>query len=449
MFGRKRRPQEEDEPLVPHGLIWQATDDEPEQSADPAALVPPRVPSQPIEMPLRTDNRVPDQPVSPAPVSHASEPNPKPVDLNPGKLGNISPPMRWPSLKTASVIRRIEPAPPQPSVTDSKPAREVTPPQKLAPIARVPVQPIPEPQARLELSALKRPTESTTRKVEIIELETRESPEAEKSQRREALARVIGSLRHRAGMVYGLTAKSAVHAGRKLQTAYAAINLRAPLERAKPVAEKSFRVAVAAAVSARQALKSLWTSNAPRMARVKYSLGDFSSSAMRSSLARSADLAQRVRSRRVRIRIVGSARGQALIQRGRLAWAARRSAVQRDPRLWTSLAMAALSALLTIGLISAVRPYSPGQNSSTKPSRAEQSPLQPASLIAPQTALASTRQTTKPRRNNSAEVAPNKPSPVASQSKPNPVTRPAHRNSDEDYVAPNSYHYYGSRGKSR
>jgi hypothetical protein len=286
--------------------------------------------------------------------------------------------------------------------------------------------------------------------VEVIELETKDGSQAEASQRREAFVRMVGSLRLRVRSVYGVTVKSAGHAGRKLQIAYASINLRARVEHAKPVAQRCLRGLEAGAVSARQALKSLWASNVPRMARVS-SVGEFSSNAMKSSIARSADFAQRVRNRRVRIRIVRSARAQALIQRSKLVWAGRRDAVRRDPRLWTSLAMAALSALLTLGLISAVRPYSPGLNSSNKTSRSEPSPIQPASLIAPQTALASTRQTGKPFRNNAAvqKPTPAKPSPVATTSKPKQATSRVHHNDDEDYIAPNSYHYYGSSGKSR
>ena len=451
MFARrKHRPQEEDEPLVPHGLIWQATDDEPHTSPD-TPPPPPKVPAPPIQMPLQAHNRAPDNSVPPVPMSHASEPNPKPVDSNPGKLGNISPPMRWPSLKTASVIRRVEPAPPPLSVTDSRPEREITFSQMTAPLARVPAQPHPEPQPKLERSALKRSAESNIRQVEVIELEPKDTAQAERSRRREALVRMVGFLRQRAGSVYGVSVKSAGHARRKLQTAYAAINLRARLERAKPLAERFLRGLEAGSVSARLALKSLWTSSAPRMVRVKSSVGEFSSSAMNNSIARSADFAQRVRNHRVRIRLVKSAHLQTLIQRGRLAWAARRDAIRREPRLWTSLAMGALSALLTLGLISAVRPYSPGSNSSNRTSQSQQSPMQPASLIAPQTALASTRQAAKTSHNNATaqKLTPTKPSPVAAQSKPNPVRRQAHHNDDEDYVAPNSYHYYGSSGKSR
>ena len=451
MFARrKRRPQDEDEPLVPHGLIWQATDDEPRPAADPPPA-PPKVPAPPIQMMLPAGNRTPDQAVPPTPVSHVPEPIAKPVDSNPGKLGNISPPIRWPSLKTASVIRRVEPVPPPPSIADSKPTHEVTSPQKLAPAARVPIQPRLEPQPKLERSTLKHAAESNIRQVEVIELETTDGPQAEKSQPLEAFVRIIGSLRQRVGSVYGVTVKSAGRAGRRLRIAYAAINLRARFEHAKPVAQRCLRGLEAGSVSARQALKSFWASNAPPMARVKSSVGEFSSSAMKSSIARSADFAQRVRNHRIRIRIVRSARAQALIQRSKLAWASRRDAIRREPRLWTSLAMGALSALLTLGLISAVRPYSPGRNSSNSASQTESNPMQPASLIAPQTALAGTRQTTKFSRNDAAvqKPAPAKPSPVATTSKPKPAASRVHHNDDEDYVAPNSYHYYGSSGKSR
>jgi hypothetical protein len=452
MFARrKHRPQEEDEPLVPHGLIWQATDDEPEESPDPAALVTPQVQAEPTEMPLRTDNRTPENEAAPTPAPSVQEPIARPVDPNPSKLGAISPPIRWPSLKTASVIRRVEPPPVpiRPIVTDSKPAPEASVPQKLTLPAQVAAQT--KPQPGLERSALKPVAESNIRQVEVIELETKDGSQAERSPRREAFVRMVGSLRLRVRSVYGVTVKSAGHAGRKLQSAYASINLRARFEHAKPVAQRCLRGLKAGAVSARQALKSLWASNTPQMARVKSSVGEFSSNAMKSSIARSADLAQRLRTHRIRIRIVRSARAQALIQRGKLAWATRTAVARREPRLWTSLAMAALSALLTLGLISAVRPYSPGRNSSNKTSRSEQSPIQPASLIAPQTALASTRRTVRPSRNNTAAQTPTptKPSPVATTSKPKQATSRVHHNDDEDYVAPNSYHYYGSSGKSR
>src|SRR5579864_1959124 len=137
MFARrKHRPQEEDEPLVPHGLIWQATDDEPEESPDPAALVTPQVQAEPTEMPLRTGNRTPENEAAPMPVSRVQEASSAPVNANPSKLGAISPPIRWPSLKTASVIRRVEPPPVRirPIVTDSKPAPEVRVPQNVTPL---------------------------------------------------------------------------------------------------------------------------------------------------------------------------------------------------------------------------------------------------------------------------------------------------------------------------
>jgi len=463
MFARRKRgSQDEDEPLVPHGLVWQATDDEPGSSAE-TLLASHTVPAPPIQMPS-DDNCEQAQAVPPTPVSHAPESIAKPPDSNPGKLGNISPPIRWPSLKTASVIRRIEPVPHASSLTESKPVREVTPPQKLAPVAQVPVQPKLEAQPTtldgqgrspsrieskltLEPTALKPLAPEKIRQVEVIELETTDGSPAEKSQRRDAFVRLFESLRHQAGNVYRLTGKSVDHAGRKLQTAYAAINLRARFERAKLLAEKCVHTAVAGSVSAREAFKARWATNSPRMDRVRSSVEEFSSNAMKSSIARSADFAQRVRNHRVRIRLVKSPSVQAVIQRSKLAWAARSDAIRREPRLWTSLAMGALSALLTLGLITAVRPYAPGRN---LPNSASQSQHGPASLIAPQTALASTRQTAKAHRDNGAvqKPTPRPPSSVAASATPKPV---GHRTSrdEEDYVAPNSYHYYGPSGKSR
>jgi hypothetical protein len=449
MFARrKHRWQQEDEPLVPHGLIWQATDDEPDQSADPATQSTPKVPSEPIEMPLRTDPRRPNNAPASTPVSRAQElSSAPPVGANPSKLGAISPPIRWPSLRTVSVIRRVEPAPPpiQPSVTHSKPAQKVSVPQQLTPLAQIAAQP------KLVQSTAKLPTGPQKLPLEIIELETDDGSHSKKSQPRPALVRVVGSLRQQAGAIYDGSVRSLGHVRHKVQTAYESIHLRARLERARPLGERCVRGLVAGSLSAREICQSWWTSNAPRIARVGSAAGAFSSNAVKSSTARSADFARHVRSLKVRIRIVKSARAQALLQRSKLAWAARTEAVRRDSRLWTSLAMGALSALLTLGLISAVRPYSPGRNSSNKTSRSEQTPIQPASLIAPQTALASARQTAKPHSSITAAQTPRpvKPSPVTMRSKPKPVTHRVSHNDDEDYVAPNSYHYYGSSGKSR
>jgi hypothetical protein len=289
MFARrKHRPQEqeEDEPLVPHGLIWQATDDEPEGAADPAPLVTPQVQAEPTEMPLRTDNRTPENEAAPAPVSSVQEAIARPVDPNPSKLGAISPPIRWPSLKTASVIRRVAPAPVpiQPSVTDSKPAPEVSVPQKLTPLAQIAAQP------KLEQSTAKLPTAPQMRQLEIIELETKDGSQ-EKSQLRAAVVRVLGSLRQGAASIYAGTVRSVGHARRKLQTVFASIHLRAKLERAKPMAERCVHGVVAGSLSAREFCRSWWASNAPRMARVKSSVGTLSSNAMKSSIARSADFA--------------------------------------------------------------------------------------------------------------------------------------------------------------
>src|SRR5205814_9798446 len=120
----------------------------------------------------------------------------------------------------------------------------------------------------------------------------------------------------------------------------------------------------------------------------------------------------------------------------------------RDSRLWTSLAMAALSALLTLGVISAIRHQAPGgSRSATRPSAPATPAMNPAGLIAPRTALASMRPDAKNAPVKGSTQA--KPSPDGTDNRPSAAPRRTHHNDDEDYVAPDTYHYYGSSGKSR
>ena len=87
MFRRRtHKLSDEDEPLVPHGLVWQATE-EPVPPEPPAAATSKL--SQPIAMP--------------APPQDPSRSKDSPI---PQKLGAISPPIAWPSSKIQEIIRR-------------------------------------------------------------------------------------------------------------------------------------------------------------------------------------------------------------------------------------------------------------------------------------------------------------------------------------------------------
>ena len=141
MFARRKRKDPEDEPLVPHGLIWQATDDP--ESVDDATSANSHVSSEVIEMPLRNDIRSQGDAAGPGSVvgntsSGSSQSNPAP-----GKLGAISPPIPWPSPRTASVIRRVPP-PTEPALPTSPANQTASAERELEAPPKRPPQPVPD-----------------------------------------------------------------------------------------------------------------------------------------------------------------------------------------------------------------------------------------------------------------------------------------------------------------
>lgn len=435
MFARRKNGRVEDDPLVPHGLIWQATDelDEPAQELPPAN---PR-PAEVLEVPLRQENGLADRTQVTARASSPETSTSAQPDPMPAKLGAISPPIPWPSPKTASVIRRVPP----PIVAPPEPTLAVTQLQSARPI--VSALPKNAPQAVPLVATGERKNKPT------IIRSVRES--------RQKIARRLQGATHAvaqwASNSYAITAKSVQYARLGAASTYESINLRGQIRRAQHVAEKYTQNGLARSRSAQQGLRSWWAACQPQISSARSAAARFSSITIKASLARSAGFSQRLQNHQLRVRIVKSPLARAAIQRSRLAWVARRQAFRRDPRLWTSLSMAALSALLAIGVISAVSHYGPNADASTKkPSTQAPASVAPASLIAPETASASTRKASSrktPVHEVQASSAESKRSAVAASEKPKPVTRRAHRNDDEDYVAPDTYHYYGTTGKSR
>ena len=97
MFGRlKRKRDDEDEaPLVPHGFLWQATDEcespDEERVAKPATFEDNQSTSEEVAMPANV--------------------TPQPENAPPRKLGAISPPLQWPSPNIQEIARHPETRP--------------------------------------------------------------------------------------------------------------------------------------------------------------------------------------------------------------------------------------------------------------------------------------------------------------------------------------------------
>ncbi len=142
----------------------------------------------------------------------------------------------------------------------------------------------------------------------------------------------------------------------------------------------------------------------------------------------------------VRIRLVGlPLQARILVARAISEWKLKRDLLH-DSRLWTSMAMVALSAMLALGLISTVRHYA----THALPSHLSHADSSPALSLPP-----------------AAKVAPLKPTanrvhPVQRVSQPRliqrkridraPVIKPKpHHSEDDDYVARDTYVYYGNK----
>src|SRR5260370_32542083 len=140
------------------------------------------------------------------------------------------------------------------------------------------------------------------------------------------------------------------------------------------------------------------------------------------------------KSKRVRIRLVGlPLQARILLARAISQWKLKRELLH-DSRLWTSMAMAALSALLALGLISTVRHYA----TDALPSHLSHADSSPASNLPPAAKVAPVKTTANRahpiQRVSQARLTQPKPIDRA------PVFKPTPRRSEADY--------YGARDTS-
>src|SRR5262249_13108572 len=102
---------------------------------------------------------------------------------------------------------------------------------------------------------------------------------------------------------------------------------------------------------------------------------------------------------------------------------------------------------LTLGVISAVSHYAPGADASNKAvGNPSKQGINPKIVVGPRTPPTTTQASGSTRSAASLQA---KPASARENSTPRTAARRTHRNPDQDYVAPDAYHYYGTNGKSR
>jgi hypothetical protein len=157
-------------------------------------------------------------------------------------------------------------------------------------------------------------------------------------------------------------------------------------------------------------------------------------------------MTQRFNSQRLRTEFASPvSRAKTLLAEPMSQWKAKRDRVAIDSRFWSSMTLAAISALIVLGIVSVVPNYA----AKSLPSRilspnssANASVAAPVVLAAPPQAGPS--QTSKPAVKKAAEPKPADQKPASPKAAAPPK---AHRSADDDYVAPNTYKYYGNGSK--
>ncbi len=423
MFWRRRKLPE-DEPLVPHGLISQAMEEEgsPELPPDMWDNSPEikQSPAEPVEMRLRVS----------APVqSSQAEPLPE--------QGKISPPLKWPRGDEDEIARRAQGI----DTAVSFPYRQ--------PIVSAAVPKTDEFKPEPELA--------DPAKLELVETTPATEP---------VLPVSTVKLSNLVSRVRGLRLPAFEPLRQKIISA---------CSQAKTGASTGFQ-------SATNRFQEVRTKSGVALDAAKMRLVDRSHEAIAHSRSGMQHLREnirgtdwsvanrvwnRVRSWQVTVRIPASNRRfiSSTVESAKSSGLTVRRMVEHDSRLWASMGMAALSALLALGFISVVRHY--------EPDRVEAQPAStiPAAATAARTEAAQSNSAPPSNPSATAKSIDPKPSPIAKtktqEIKQAAITSPPvavphkkevatvstpkhrvrHSSEEDDYVAKDTYVFYGSAGK--
>jgi hypothetical protein len=430
MFWRRRKLPEDSEPLVPHGLIWQATEDlgstegQGSNEDQGSTELPPDMwdnspsevkpsPAQPVKMPARVSLETDYQPSQTAP--------------HPGEL---SPPVKWPRVDDAEIARRAQLVDTAVSFPYRKPLMGAAVPKPV----ESEYQPESEP-ARLELVSVspttpRRSGRAAQFKNWVSRFRDLKLPNLslilERARRARIFARLNGS---------------------------ASRSVLAATEGLKLVRERSGPALDAAKLKWIDGSSGALTKSRQGIQRLRQGV--------RASLMSSpARIWNRARTLRVTIRIPASNwRALTSLAETAKAGAVRaRHTLRRDSRLWASLAMGGVSALLALGMISVLRHQGSDKKLLPRPQETVDAatpspttqplPSQPRISAEPTVGKPSPAVDGKPGNHSSAGLAPSvvqKDTPVSpSRAKKH---RARHRTEEDDYVAADTYVYYGVGGK--
>ena len=146
----------------------------------------------------------------------------------------------------------------------------------------------------------------------------------------------------------------------------------------------------------------------------------------------------------VRIQLSGiPLRMRIALARANSAWAIRRNSLSRNSQVWTSLALGAICSLVVMSIFSIARHYAKASLPSSR--TANVSSVQAGIAVAPGTVPIASQPLKSISENQTIQHASARLKPKPHESRPATVTprKRIHRNEEEDYVAKDTYVYYG------
>jgi hypothetical protein len=487
MFGnRKRKLQDEEESLVPHGLVWHATaEPTPEDTAKSEQALGYTVNyAQEIERARRQQTAAPIEQV---PDVALQAPSAKPAVIPWWRMQQPEAPAERPISKLAPMpLSAYIPTPIEPAVEPPRPSR-IQPMQiRPTPVQPVDIQPVGTPAAAvlpIQVVAASTPIaapaqilQTSTPQVEgsmaiAPKFEAPPTPEPiayhppaarpqiedrlvpKSSEITEALALAFSRLRSsgkNAWLAVGSASGEALGRGRQ---AVRSLELGEGFMRAGKRGQNLMRGGIAKtnqyARTTGSALGGLSRAGVSRVKRLSARV-QIASRAATGDVVRPANTQPSTPSRIAVLLAASALRAKIVTAQQLSAWRLRRERMAVDSRFWTSMTLSAIAAIIALVIVSIVPHYA----AKSLPSRIlNTNPSVDANVVAPvaaapatvektatpvrKTATASRTQTTA-AKTNSVKVDPSK---AATNAKPKHVVQ-------DDYVAPNTYKYYGTGSKA-
>ena len=438
----KRKPRQEDEPLVPHGLVWQATDMEPPAKSGPeqAEIKPLRTQSGPSSLP-------------PAIPFQATAP------VAPKKPAASSPPLFWHPHKPPEIVKPDTAASgSQPNLLPSKivpqnPTQFINDKGNVASGVRLRAS-----EARcLKPDAALANTQNIGNRPSLWQ-QVHTAGSAAISAGQKTVSDIAAGLRRPIrkfgqlipGAIQRMRARLPSKGGLSILKARFRGGLDLSSERLRRAVTRVRRLRVDCETLGKayftktlaygklhsERLKPKLQHLRPRLMRVNMLRGDFSQTPPRQNGTARPGLRVRIAGLPLRMRI--------LITRAISEWRLKTDTAAGDSRLWTSMTMSVCTALLALAIVSSARHY----GNASLPSHLVQPNLPQNPAVTTPPAVVSSRPATartlsKPKTHEAQAARPRPVQNARQKSK-------QRRNGEDDYVARDTYVYYGdSRPKSR